>query len=277
MTYPKGYKPLPVREQTKILCEYFGIDVPSMLPFKNIKVHPESDGLYVIPKPSFVAKHLRVRPQDPYKNWGRLTEDGPLAALESQGNFKNWRKGEMTNKYIKLLDSTKKALQQLEEDQEGDFLVISAQTGKKHTGKSVQDVRNSLNDGKEWLLPAYCVGWMLFTNPHRLTAWEDLAIDCAGDEYSYGADDEFGYCLYFNWYEDEVHVDGSWVEYARESFGSASAFGSHLESCNLDIEGTRSDIGDNKQNELRNLLDKVYRKGYDKCIEDIKEFLENHE
>ena len=45
-----------------------------------------------------------------------------------------------------------------------------------------------------------------------------------------------------------------------------------LESCDLDI-----DIGDNKQNELRNLLDKVYRKGYDKCIEDIKEFLEKHE
>ena len=81
-------------------------------------------------------------------------------------------------------------------------------------------VMNSLQFG----LGAFAVGCMLLTHPERLQHYDDLWVDCAGDEFSPDADGAFGMAPYFYSSGGALKFDTYFVGHAHGHCGSASGF-----------------------------------------------------
>ena len=64
--------------------------------------------------------------------------------------------------------------------------MVSAQFGLRHRGRSVRRVREILL-GNEFGLDTFSIGVMLLTHSDRLKIFDDLSIDCAGDEFALNA------------------------------------------------------------------------------------------
>mgnify|MGYP001598671630 CR=1 FL=1 len=226
-TYPKGYKPNSVEEQVGVLLRHLNLlDISHVGGIVRwIGTVKGADGFYLVPKPTVMAERLGI--DNHWDNFGLLTEQGPLTALGSQRAFTSWQDGAMGSNYYRLSESAKAALVKLEAGQPGDVLVVPAQTGKLFAGYSVRNSRWEIGhaDGPaQWPLPAYCLGWMLFANPHRLTKYEDLRIDCPGDEYRSGSSGKFCRTLYFYFADDWLGCDNGWISDSHTIYGSASAF-----------------------------------------------------
>jgi hypothetical protein len=73
-------------------------------------------------------------------------------------------------------------------------------------------------------LGAFAIGIMLLTHPERLQNYDDLYIDCAGDEFSPEADGDFSEAPDFNFRGGRVKFGTFWVSYTVDSYGSASGF-----------------------------------------------------
>jgi hypothetical protein len=65
---------------------------------------------------------------------------------------------------------------------------------------------------------------MALTHPERYVRWEELDTDCAGDEFSADADDEFGVAPFFCFGDDELEFYTCVVSDATEDYGSVSGF-----------------------------------------------------
>jgi hypothetical protein len=118
-----------------------------------------------------------------------------------------------------------KNLEALGEAQKGyDILVVVAQFGLRHRGRSVRRAREVMPKGTEFGLGAFEVGCMILTHPERLADYDDLWIDCAGNEYAPGGDGDFSSAPYFFFYDGKVGFGAGWGGGASESYGSASAF-----------------------------------------------------
>jgi hypothetical protein len=76
----------------------------------------------------------------------------------------------------------------------------------------------------EYGLGAFAVGIMLLTHPERLMNYDDLYVDCAGDEYAPEADGDFSHAPFFRFDDDRVKFLAYWFGNARDNYGSASAF-----------------------------------------------------
>ncbi|MEK7115128.1 MAG: hypothetical protein AAB847_02105, partial [Patescibacteria group bacterium] len=77
----------------------------------------------------------------------------------------------------------------------------------------------------EFGLGAFAIGIMLLTHPEREVQWEQLHVDCAGDEFSPGGDDDgFSFAPLFHFHDGEVKFLAGWFGNARGRYGSASAF-----------------------------------------------------
>jgi hypothetical protein len=75
----------------------------------------------------------------------------------------------------------------------------------------------------EFGLGAFAVGSMILTHPEREIRWEQLHIDCAGDECSEDADGVFSLAPFFFFF-DGVGFDAGGCSSANERYGSASGF-----------------------------------------------------
>lgn len=65
---------------------------------------------------------------------------------------------------------------------------------------------------------------MLLTHPERLVSYDDLWIDCAGDEYAPVAVGGFSGAPFFSFVGGEVEFAADWFDDARSDYGSASGF-----------------------------------------------------
>jgi len=226
--YPEGYKPNSVEKQVEFLSAHLGwLDTSHVdaLAKSWKKKYPKADGLYVVPKPTAVANHLAL--SDHWTNFGLLTEQGPLAALATQRKFTNYRAGQLGPDRYHLAATAASALIALEAKQPGDLLVYPAQTGKLYAGNSPRNARLKIEHAQvpsQWPQPSYCVGWMLYANPHRLAKYEHLVIDCSGDEYRLGAAGEFAYVLCFDFGGDGLHCAERWGARPYGACGSASGW-----------------------------------------------------
>ncbi|HEY4695056.1 MAG TPA: hypothetical protein VIH52_03820 [Candidatus Nanoarchaeia archaeon] len=224
--YPEGWKPTSVEEQLSVLQGFYpDLDGSHVVEIAGGIIGPlDTDGLFVVPKPSSVAAKLGIN--DPYgAGYGQLLEAAVLTHLAGQRNFHNYRAGELTPDRVRVRQSTAEALRKLEEATPGDFLVFFAQTGKKWGGYSPRNARWEMERAaSEFALPAWCVGNILLTNPNRLDKFEHLCIDCPGDEYRFKPVGEFELCLCFDFDSDELHFGRGFVVRANGSYGSASGF-----------------------------------------------------
>lgn len=140
------------------------------------------------------------------------------------GAFYNRHKGELGPDHLRQSAKTASVFQKLAEEQDGfDILVVAAQFGLHHRGRSVRLVREILL-GNEFGLGAFAVGIMLLTHPERLAHYDDLWIDCAGDEFAPSADGGFSESPVFVFHDDRLGFSACDVSGAYERYGSVSGF-----------------------------------------------------
>jgi hypothetical protein len=76
----------------------------------------------------------------------------------------------------------------------------------------------------EFGLGAFAIGSMLLTHPIRLKHYDDLWIDCAGDEWSPDGVGVFSRSPDFSFRDGEVWFGTSVVGFAFDDYGAASGF-----------------------------------------------------
>jgi len=210
--YPKGYKVKGITEQTNILRQLFpGIG------FADEKIAeqplpPNAEGWFAIPKWQTLAP-----------TYGEAVEK-VLAMIASKRKFYNYRDGQLGAEYLRQHAKTVKMFQQLGDEQKDfDILVVPAQFGLRHKGRSVRRAREVFA-ANEFGLGAFAIGIMLLTHPEREIQWEQLHVDCAGDEFAPGADGGFSGAPFFDFSDGKVEFNAYWFDFADEYYGSASAF-----------------------------------------------------
>jgi len=212
--YLSGYKPKGITEQTNILRQLFpGVG------FADEKIAqqplpPNTEGWFAIPRWQSVAKTYNEAVQ-------KVLD---LIRDQRKGKFYNWREGEL-GEQIRQHERTAKKLETLGEAQKGyDILVVAAQFGLRHRGRSVRRAREVFT-GNEFGLGAFEIGCMILTHPERLQHYNDLWIDCAGNEYAApDGDGGFSKSPCFGFSDGKVEFGTSFVGNAYSLYGSASGF-----------------------------------------------------
>ena len=215
--YLSGYKkPKGITEQTNILRQLFpGIGFANEeLAQRPLPENSEVEGYFAIPRWESVAK-----------TYGEAVQKVlDLINQTRNGKFCNRREGQLGPRYLQQSEKAVKTFQKLGEEQKGyDILVVPAQFGIIHRGRSVRRAREVMRTS-QFGLGAFAIGIMLLTHQERLQHYDDLWIDCAGDEFAPDADGDFRRAPYFRFSDSRVKFDSSFVGNPLESYGSASGF-----------------------------------------------------
>lgn len=214
--YLSGYrKPKSITEQTNILRQIFpGVGFADEK-LAEREVPANAEGWFAIPKWQTIAPT--------YSEAVVMVLDA-IKKVRS-GKFCNYHDGQINEE--RLRQSAKKAsvFQKLgDEQKDHDILVVAAQFGIRHRGRSVRRAREVFVSN-EFGLGAFAVGIMILTHAERLQHFDDLWIDCAGDEFDDpGADVRFAHAPYFNFSGGKVEFDTGRFVHANDRYGSASAF-----------------------------------------------------
>ena len=203
----------PLAEQIETLAKLFNLDGAKAYAYaSNLPALPEgAEGWFAVPRFEAVGN-----------TYGDAVEK-VIGLIAKSRKLKNWREGQLHEHYLRQSERTQWMMAKLVEGQEGDILVIPAQFGFRHRGKSVRRARETFYDN-EFGLSSFTVGTMLLTHPEREVEWEQLHIDCSGDEYSPDADGQFVGAPFFNWHGGGLHFSSGWTNFASERYGSASGF-----------------------------------------------------
>ena len=211
--YPPQYRVKPLAEQIETLAKLFNLDGAKAYAYaSNLPALPEgAEGWFAVPRFEAVGN-----------TYGDAVEK-VIGLIAKSRKLKNWREGQLHEHYLRQSERTQWMMAKLVEGQEGDILVIPAQFGFRHRGKSVRRARETFYDN-EFGLSSFTVGTMLLTHPEREVEWEQLHIDCSGDEYSPDADGQFVNAPLFDWNDGGLRFYGYWTSNADKQYGSASGF-----------------------------------------------------
>lgn len=141
------------------------------------------------------------------------------------GRFFNWRDGQINDNRLRQSTRTKKYLAKLAEEQGNpDILIVPAQFGIRHRGRSTRRVIEVLASN-EFGLGSFAIGCMLLTHQNRLAHYDDLWIDCLGDEFDVpDSGDRFDLAPYFYFSDDKLKFGTKFVDVAPGHYGSVSGF-----------------------------------------------------
>ena len=227
--YLSGYKP-GVRglneqcNQLRVLFPGVGFsnqNLQTRIENGEIKMPKNAEGWFAIP-------NWRKNP----KIFGSTYSEAVQTVLDAikkarDGAFYNYREGQIDKQHLRQSARSQKFWDDLAKAQgDADILIIAGQFGIRHHGRSVRRARVVIEDtAGEFGLGAFAVGIMVLTHPERLQHYDDLWIDCAGDEF----DDpdsvvRFGRAPYLCFHDDWVKFGTFRVGNARVYFGSASGF-----------------------------------------------------
>jgi hypothetical protein len=213
--YLSGYKkPKGITEQISILRQLFPCLGNACEKLALREVPKNAEGWFAIPKWQSLAP-----------TYGEAVELVLEKLHETRsGAFYNYREDELGPDQLRQQALTACVFQKLAEEQNGyDILVVAAQFGLRHRGRSVLRVREIL-PGNEFGLGAFAVGIMLLTHPERLTHCDDLWIDCAGDEFAPVADGGFWCAPLFGFHDGRLGFGADGVSLADGLCGSVSGF-----------------------------------------------------
>lgn len=210
--YLSGYKPKGITEQTNRLRELFPDIGYANEKFAEGALPENAEGWFAIPRWEKVAPTYGEAMQKVLN----------LIKQTRNGAFYNYRDGELGPNQLRQSQKSTTMFQKLGDEQNGhDILVVPAQFGIRHRGRSVRRAREVMN-ANECGLGAFAIGIMLLTHPERLKHYDDLWIDCAGDEFAPSADGGFSGSPCFKVHGDEVKFDAYVVSDAFDGYGSAS-------------------------------------------------------
>ncbi len=213
--YLSGYKkPKGITEQTNILRQLFpGIGFAD----EKLAEQPlpkNAEGWFAIPRWEKIAP-----------TYGEAVQKVlDLIKKTRDGKFYNYREGQIDEKHLRQSKKSEKMFQKIGQNQKNyDILIIPAQFGINHRGRSVRRALEVMR-ASEFGLGAFAVGIMILTHPERLQNYDDLWIDCAGDEFSLKADGDFSWAPFFIFDGGDVEFCAGWVGGVLFFYGSASGF-----------------------------------------------------
>jgi len=219
--YLSGYrKPVEVSDQIDILRSHW----PTLNPDGAVRYMREVYPSLQLPK-WVEGPFALIRPGFFSENYGEeLEEVFKALAKDRKGKFYNYREGQLGSDRLQQNTRTLSMIDRIVELQSGnDIIIVPEQFGIRHRGRSVRRAREVLV-ASEFGEGAKNVGTMILTNPIRLQHYDDLWIDCPGDEYAPGADGGFSSAPYFSFRGGGVEFDAGWVGYPRGVYGSGSGF-----------------------------------------------------
>ncbi|MDP3244373.1 MAG: hypothetical protein Q8M83_01800 [bacterium] len=228
-TYPKEYKgPKPIADQIKAIAKIFDLNPSQALKFANpptggLPALPEgAEGWFAIPSVDALAKKHFPEVTDPAQKYCQaiLLVHAKITASRS---FYDYREGQITPAQLRVHARTAHALDLIAETQKGDILIIAAQLGMRHRGKSVRRAREVFM-ANEFGLGSLAIGSVVLTHPERLVRWEELQMDCSGDEFAFDADGSFGSAPCFDFVDVGVRFGALGVSVFGDLYGSASGF-----------------------------------------------------
>jgi hypothetical protein len=224
-TYPKEYKgPKPIIDQIQAIASIFGLDPASAIEYaKHLPKLPKgAEGWFAIPSLSALAVKHFPEVADPAEQYSQAIQivHEKIAALRA---FYNYREGQIKPRHLRMNTRTAFAMALIAEDQKGDILIVAAQLGMRHRGRSVRCAREQFTS-KEYGHGSLAVGSIILTHPERLIYWEELDINCAGDEFAPTAGGPFVAAPIFVFNDDKVRFDILGVIGAYGLYGSASGF-----------------------------------------------------
>lgn len=225
--YPSEYNgPLPIKEQIQKLAEIFGLDPSQAIEFADnvlptLQLPNGAEGWFAIISPTGLEKLVpqASSPEDRYCKGVLLV----LEKIAASRRFYNYRAGQINPDHLRQHARTVVALAKIAESQKGDILIIPAQLGLRHRGGSVRRARVCFTNG-EFGLRSLDVGAIALTHPERFVRFEELDIDCSGDEFAPDAVRVFSKSPCFCFGGVGVGFEAYDLGDARDYCGSGSAF-----------------------------------------------------
>ncbi len=225
-TYPKEYKgPRPIVDQVKAIAKILGLYPSPALEFaKKLPALPDgAEGWFAIPSVDALAKKHFRKVTDPALKYC-FAIDLVLDKIEASRSFENCRLGLIPPERLRVHARTAHALDLIAETQKGDILIVAAQLGMRHRGKSVRRAREVFT-ANEFGLGNLAVGSIVLTHPERLVRWEELDMDCSGDEFSsFSNPSYFGNSSYFVFRDRKVEFDTHFDSNPSSGLGAVSGF-----------------------------------------------------
>jgi hypothetical protein len=224
--YLSGYAPKGLTEQCNRLRELFSgigfanLDLLTQIEKGDVPLPTGAEGWFAIPN---WMKNPNI--------FGSIYSGALLKALDTikqtrNGKFYNYRDGQLDEKRLRQSAESQKFWTELADAQGNpDILIVPAQFGIRHRGRSLRRARVVFLIN-EFGLGAFAVGIMILTHPERLMNYDDLWIDCSGDEFDDpDSDVRFDRAPFFGWHFGKVEFGTVFVGDAYGHYGSASGFG----------------------------------------------------
>ncbi len=226
-TYPPEYSgPKPIKEQITILAQILNLDPKDAREYvEHLPKLPEgAEGWFAIPSHKALEKLFPNITDDTerYCAGVRLV----YGKIFDSRKAYSYRDGQIVPDRLRTTNRTTHALDIIAQNQPGDILVVPAQLGMRHRGRSVRRARECFLSN-EFGLTALAVGSIILTHPNRLVRWEELDMDCAGDEFDDpdSGGDFFHAPLYITGGgEGGIMFGTRWYDRVYKRYGSASAF-----------------------------------------------------
>jgi hypothetical protein len=224
--YPKEYKGArPIKEQVAKLAELFSVSSDDALKFAEslpATLPNGAEGWFAILSPAALEK-LFPNEQDPAERYCKAVSL-TIEKLAASRKFYNYRENQITPKRLRQHARTIAALAKIAESQKGDILIIPAQLGLRHRGRSVRRARVCFKTG-EYGLRSLDVGCIALTHPERFVRYEELDTDCAGDDFAPDAGGDFDGAPCFDFFVGvRLEFGARYVDFASARMGSASGF-----------------------------------------------------
>ncbi|MFH1162227.1 MAG: hypothetical protein V1696_03060 [Candidatus Jorgensenbacteria bacterium] len=225
--YPSEYEgPKPIEKQVDILAGIFELSLGGTMEFME-KVLPTltlpewAEGWGAFPSVDAVAARFFPEVKDPKERYCRAT-NLVLEKISDSRKFYNYRKGEILPDRFRQHARAAYALDLIAEKQKGDILIFPFQFGKRHAGRSTRRAWEAFEQPIEFGLGAFHTGSQILVHPERLVRYEELDMDCPGDEFSPGADGDFSKAPRFYFSGGGVEFGTYWVGGTSDGYGSVS-------------------------------------------------------
>jgi len=146
-----------------------------------------------------------------------------LETLSRKRDFSNDREGKFGSAHLRQRVEAVEGFQELAHEQKGhDILIVAAQLGLRHSGRSVRRAREVFKHN-EFGLGTFAAGCMLLVHPKRFVRRRKLNLDCSGDEFSELGDEVFSCAPLFFLEKGVLHFSASRREFASSYHAPASA------------------------------------------------------
>lgn len=232
-TYPPEFRRKSEGQQIVDLAKAFSVDPTSALKYLETVIGTSSnlpsrchkeDGLYAIVSP-FGFQNVISGYKNPFDD--ELYCKSLLLIFEKlskQRSFYNYRDGEINKDHLRQTQNLLEFYEILATSQgKSPIWLIEAQLGFYHKGESVNRARE-LYLPNEHGLGSVGMGSIALNDSKRFVRWEELDVDCAGDEFSPDADGVFSWSPYFYFDSAVLRFGTDDVSDADGDFGAASAF-----------------------------------------------------